>query len=499
MPRFVSIWFRYLQTDWFSRRHPALAEGPLVVRASSHGRMIITAANMHAVQQGIVPGMVLADARALLPRLEVVDEKPGLPERLLRRLAEWCIRFTPATSIDLPDGLLLDATGCAHLWSGEQQYLSAIREKLRQLGFEVRIAMADTIGAAWAAARFGEQAVTIIPEGLHVAALSSLPPAALRIDTDVVVRLHKLGLQHIGDVYHIRRASLRRRFGSAFLQRLDQALGSTEERIQPVMPPATWFERLPCLEPIITANGISIALERLLDALCRRLQQEEKGLRQARFLAYRTDGNVQQLEIGTSRPSHHAKHLYKLFENRLAAIEPALGIELFILEAPLVEDHSPTQEKIWEVKGGLQDQRLSELLDRVAGRIGADRVYRYLPAEHFWPERSYKIAASLTELPATEWRAAHQRPIHLLPAPRRIEVTAPVPDYPPMLFRYKGVLHKVIRADGPERIEQEWWLQQGAHRDYYCVEDEAGCRFWVFREGHYGSEECRWFLHGIFS
>ena len=99
----------------------------------------------------------------------------------------------------------------------------------------------------------------------------------------------------------------------------------------------------------------------------------------------------------------------------------------------------------------------------------------------------------------TTWRVNARRPLQLVPSPEPIEVTAPIPDYPPMLFRYKGKLHKVLKADGPERIEQEWWLQQGQHRDYYCVEDEEGKRYWIFRLGHYDDKSFQWFLHGYYA
>ena len=38
-------------------------------------------------------------------------------------------------------------------------------------------------------------------------------------------------------------------------------------------------------------------------------------------------------------------------------------------------------------------------------------------------------------------------------------------------------------------------------RDYYLVEDEAGRRFWLYREGLYGRETAapRWFVHGLFA
>lgn len=69
-----------------------------------------------------------------------------------------------------------------------------------------------------------------------------------------------------------------------------------------------------------------------------------------------------------------------------------------------------------------------------------------------------------------------------------------------MLFRYQGEVHNIKRADGPERIEQEWWIQQGLHRDYYTVEDEAGARFWIFRLGHYKNDnKPEWFIHGYFA
>jgi protein ImuB len=176
-----------------------------------------------------------------------------------------------------------------------------------------------------------------------------------------------------------------------------------------------------------------------------------------------------------------------------------LGIELFILEAQKVEDHYPHQQKMWEGSGGLDDIRLSELIDRLAGRIGPQAIHRYLPDEHYWPERSFKTVSSLQERSSTTWRVDKLRPLQLLSRPEPIEVTAPIPDYPPMLFRRKGKLHKVTRADGPERIEQEWWLQQGQHRDYYRVEDEEGNRYWIFRSGHYDEKMYRWFIHGFFA
>ena len=497
--RFISIWFPYLRTDCFARYKHILDEAPVVLVSPDHGRMIVTAANSVAQLEGIHIGMVLADARVIVPFLQVFDDKPNISDKLLNRLSEWCIRFSPSVGIDLPDGLLLDATGCTHLWGGETNYIQAISARLKELGYNNRVAIADTIGCAWAISHFGETSF-IIETGQQATALLSLPPAALRVEDDVVERLEKLGLYSIKHFIGMPRSALRRRFGPEFLQKLDLALGYEEEVIQPVHPIEPYHERLPCLEPIITATGIEIALQRLLETLCYRLQQEEKGLRISVFKCYRVDGKIEKIEIGTNHATHNLKHLYKLFEIKISTIEPALGIELFTLEAPKVEDISPLQEKLWEKVYDLDNARLSELLDRLAGKMGVNTIHRYLPDEHYWPERSMKLASSLQEKTTTTWKTDRPRPLQLLSKPEPIEVTAPIPDYPPMLFRYKAKLHKIVKADGPERIEQEWWLQEGLHRDYYCVEDEEGCRYWLFRSGHYSADKSyKWFIHGFFA
>jgi protein ImuB len=495
--RYVSIWFRHLATDWFSLTEPALKKIPFILRAPSHGRMIITAANAVAESNGVGVGMAVADARALVPELEVRDERPDLIMKLLHRLAEWCVRFTPVIAVDMPDGLLLDVTGCPHLWGGDDAYLGDIIKKIKGRGYDVRAAMADTAGLAWGAARFAGNLVVSSETQFEV--LTSLPPEGLRLESETVERLHKLGLHKVSQFIRMPRASLRKRFGPNILQQIDKALGQEIEPIEPVIPIEPYQERLPCMEPIVTATGIEIALTELLNILCLRLQKEQMGIRQAVFKCYRVDGKMVQIGIGTNRPSHHVNHLFKLFELKLNTIEPALGIELFVLEAPKVDDHLSRQEKMWEGAGGLNDERLSELIDRLAGKVGMDSIHRYLPDEHFWPERSIRQAASLLEKPETPWREDKLRPMHILARPEPIEVTAPIPDYPPMLFRHKGQLHQVVRADGPERIEQEWWLQNGEHRDYYRVEDENGCRYWLFRLGHYSEKTYQWFLHGYFS
>lgn len=496
----MSIWFCHLLTDWLAIRKPTLRGIPFVLAAPERGRMCIKSVSIDAHRIGVEQGMVVADVRALFPDMEVLEEEAGRGAMLLKAIAEWCIRYSPLVAIDAiaTDGLILDISGCAHLWGGEGKYLIEVLSKFKKAGYHVRAAIADTVGTAWASAHFGKDADIVKPGG-QLEALLSWPPAALRLDPVVLDRMQKLGFYQIKDFVQIPRSVLRRRFGQPLLDRMAQALGEVEEALVPIQPPQPYQERLPCLEPIRTAVGIGMALEKLLEMVCQRLSKEGKGLRNAIFRGYRIDGKKQEIAIGTNQPVRHVKHLFKLFELKIATMRPGLGIELFILEVPVVEDLSPTQETLWNMAQGADHKAILNLLDRVGVRVGMGAIHRYLPAEHYWPERSIKRACSFEEKATTAWRNDLKRPVNLLGTPHRIEVTAPIPDYPPMVFRYKGHIHQVRKADGPERIEQEWWQEQGLHRDYYCVEDERGARYWIFRLGNYGEDDPQWFIHGFFA
>lgn len=498
MRRFIAIWFRYLLTDWQTLRQPMLANQPFVFASPERGRMTITAVNAAAAAQGITPAMPLADAKALYPNLPVFNTPPEQEDILLQEIAEWCFRYTPFVVKEPPDGLILEVGGCTHLWDGEAPYLQDILTQIRGAGYDIHAVMADTAGAARAIARSGQ--TTIVAAGAQAAALAPLPPYTLQLEQALLLRLKKLGLHTIATFMHLPPAALLRRFGPELTRKLAQASGDETEPLQPLQLPPAYEERLPCLEPVLTATGISIAIQQLLDNLCPRLQAAGKGLRIAVLQCFRTDGVTLSVQTGTNRPSHHAGHLFKLFEHHIATIEPDPGIELFLLSAPAVEEMTTAQETLWATHPGLQHVKLAELLDRLEGRLGNGIIHRYLPAAHYWPERALTPANSVKDMPAIPWRTDRPRPTLLLTNPEPIEVTAPIPDYPPMLFRYKGQLHQVKKADGPERIEREWWLDGGGeHRDYYTVEDEAGRRYWLFRSGHYAAQQSQWFIHGFFA
>jgi protein ImuB len=497
--RFASIWFRHLLTDWKAIRQPGLKGKAYVFAEPDHGRMLITALTNEARRYGVMEGMTVADARVIAPELQVFDEKSGRNLKLLTGLAEWFLRYTPLIQLDPPDGLLLDVTGCTHLKGGEKAFLQEICSRLNTIGYDIRPAIADTIGTAWGVARCGGINL-IVPEGEQRTALMALPPSALRLPMDQLLKLRNLGLHQISSFIYMPNAVLRRRFGKDMVLRLHQALGQEVEYLFPIKEPVPYSERLECLEPVRTRVAIEIGLNELLERLCKRLYGEGLGLRSAIFTWYRIDGKNGNITISTNHASNRVQHLFKLFFIKLDTIAPGLGIELLVLDALKTEPISDKQSELWSAKGGADNEEVAELLDRVAGRIGTVNIHRYLPGEHYWPERTPEPTVNISKTPETEWRTDKPRPMQILDQPERIEAMALTPDYPPKLFIWKGEQHIIVGADGPERIEREWWLEPGEHRDYYIAEDETGRRYWLFRSGHYNAENNQhWYLHGFFA
>jgi len=500
MPRrFVSIWFRYLLTDREAIRQKSLREVPVAFTQPDHGRMLVTAMNAHAEQCGVKPGMTAADARVIAPGIQLFDTKPGRDIKLLKGLAEWCLRYTPLVMVDPPDGLLLDVTGCTHLKGGELEFLKDMVGRLRDLGYTIRPAVADTIGCAWAVARCAESGL-IVASGGQRNALMPLPPVCLRLGTDLLIKLNQLGFYQVGSFIHLPKSVLKRRFGGNMILRLYQALGQEAEFLLPLKEPVLYTERLACLEAIRTRDAIENAVHTLIDPLCKRLYGEGLGIRSAVLTYYRIDGKSFQIHIGTNHPSQRTEHIYKLFELQLDQVAPGLGIELFILDATKTEPASDKQSNLWNGKPAADSEQVAELLDNIAARVGSGKINRYLPDEHHWPERAAAPTGDLSKTPASEWSENCLRPVQLLEPPEPIEAMALTPDYAPRQFVYRGERHIIVNADGPERISYEWWIEAGGYRDYYVAEDEAGMRYWLFgTPADLPGQTRRWFIHGYFA
>jgi protein ImuB len=465
-----------------------------------------------AERAGLRVGLALAEARAMHPALTVVEEDPQADARLLASIADWCQRYTPLVAIDAPDGLLLDISGCAHLFNGEEALRADLIARLTRFGLCAQASIADTIGAAWAAAH--HSAMACVSSGAERAFLNPLPLAALRLPAEMTAVLARVGLKRIGDIADLPRAPLAARFGAELLRQLDRALGLEREPLTPLLPVPPYFSEQRFPEPIAREEDVLTVTERLASRLCTMLERRGEGARKIELALFRTDGAVRRVTAGTSRPLRDAGEMRKLFAERLAAaadeFDPGFGFDLARLAILSTETLLPQQVGFDSADHGAD---LDRLADRLAAKLGARRVSRVVAQDSHIPELASvslpaqsSAAREMSGWPAfRQFRAAAElpaRPLRLLASPEPIEAVAAVPDGPPLRFRWRRALHEIAVAEGPERIEGAWWSEEaGPARDYFRVEDRAGRRFWLFRAGLYRNpqDEPRWFMHGLFA
>lgn len=474
--------------------------------------MRITALDESAEGFGLRAGQGLAEARAICAKLDVVEADPAADRALLDAIADWCDRYTPLVALDGDDGLMLDITGCAHLFGGEERLIEDVERRMIAFGLAVRIAVGPTPGLARACSRFDGPRRVAPAEA--VSALYPLPISALRLEPQTVMNLARVGLKTIGDIITAPRPPITRRFGAGPILRLDQALGREGEPISPRrhLPLLSAERRL--AEPIMTEDQVLDLAGRLAAGLKTSLEARGEGGRLFELLVFRVDGKVFRIEVGASAPLREASRIRALFEERLSVIHDDLdagfGFELVRLNVLLSEAFEIRQSNLAENEESHED--LTRFLDRVAARLGERALRLPMPLASHWPERASMHAPAtdalqrLETMPERGEGAARPvralRPLRLLERPEEVEVMSVVPDGPPASFRWRRVQRRILRAEGPERLSPEWWIdgEEAPPRDYFRIEDADGQRFWLYREGLYERRTVtpNWFLQGFF-
>lgn len=470
-----------------------------MLTAPAQGGLRLTAVDAAAAAEGLYPGQRLADARALVPELQAADADRLADAEALGRLADWCGRFTPWSAVDGEDGLVLDITGCAHLFGGEAALIADLMRRLAGFGVTARAAAADTPAAAWAWARFGDEP-SILNVGESGDRLAALPVEALRLAPVTAEALRRLGLRRIADIAVLPRAPLAARLGAELLARLDRAFGREDEAISPRRLPALWRARLAFADGISRREDLDLATRELLRELCRALEADGRGARRLELALYRLDGTAQVIEIGTSRPTRDGAHLARLFVEPLGTVEPGFGIETMILGAVATDPLGPQQMGLSARRAGHRED-LAPVLDRLQSRLGRHAVVRLVPVASHIPERAVTVtpamaASAAQRWPADDWPMERSRPVQLLAAPEPIAVTEDGDK--PASFCWRRCEHRIATCEGPERIAPEWWRTTGepATRDYYWLQDSEGRRYWVY---HATAPRAGWYLHGLFA
>jgi protein ImuB len=500
--RYLAVFLPFLPSERIKRVKPPDAPlgAPFALVEKLRGSMRLMAVDSAALRLGLTPGLALADALARVTELVVFDADEHADAAMLDWLAEACDRYTPMVATDPPHGLILDITGCVHPFANAEQGLADDLEgRLVRLGLTACLATASTPDAATALARYGGNDV------------HDLPVHALRVAPDIHIALGRAGLKTIGAVAGVSRAPLAARFGENLPTLLARLLGETDVRITPRRTLAEIETEARFAEPVARTEDALGTIGKLVEEAAILLSERGVGGRYFSVALFRSDGHVVRLSVETGQPTRDSAVLDRLFRERIDALadplDPGFGYDMIRLAVHVVETLELEQLRL--DGGKVANRELAALIDRLAARLGRNRVRRFAPVDTHIPEQS------ALEFPAVETRERGAwpkpepgepplRPIHLFDPPHRIEVIAEVPDGPPRRFKWRRTMHEVARHEGPERIAAEWWMRRdngGLTRDYYRVEDVRGRRYWLFRHGLYGTEKAHpdWYLHGLFA
>jgi len=485
----------------------------------------ITAVNAAAAANGLAAGEMLADARARTGALQVRVAEPAADAEGLARLARWATRYTPSVALfratSGTDGFFLDVTGATHLMGGESNLLSDLARRLEAFGLPARLCVAETPGTAWAVSHFARARIATVATGAEAETLAPLPVEALRLAPEAALTLRRLGFKRIGTLIGKPRAPFAARFEKELLRRLDQARGLATEPLALLAPPPVYVKARSLLEPIGTEDAIVAVATRLMQDLVPSLEADGAGARSLRLMLYRVDGCMQEIDVGLTLPTQSPEHVARLIRLKLErlerTIEAGFGFETLRLAVTVAERLEPRQRALAATSEETERaRRCTILLDAVRQRLGPASVRHLAPQASHWPERSERIIDQRSEKPtnerrktfdgtANEWPPAgakQPRPPLLLSPAEPADVMALFPEGAPQRIRWRGKMHAVAHAEGPERIAAEWWRTRtpAPSRDYYLVEDHAGRRLWIYREGIAGRETAapRWFVHGLF-
>jgi len=531
MKRICSIWLPHLAIERWAKSSASPPDAPVVLTIDGSHGLIIHAVKKTAAERGAKPGERLTDARALDPALIAFPADPSGDAALVERLAKWAGQWSPLVEVD-GDGLRLDVSGVAHLFDGERGLVNDIKRRFALFGFMARVAIAPTAAAAWALAHY---APGICDDDL-AAKLAPLHVSALRLDADTVRALERLGLKTIGALLEMPRLALARRFRGAedVVDALDRALDRKPEPLTAASadPPPRALLKLE--EPATHAEAAGQGLERLIPDLVEQLQERHLGARRLSLHGFRVDGSVAIASVATAIPSREPKHLVRLLADKAAALDPEFGFDAFALTAEWTEDLGAAQESLVEEPSGTRE--LARLVDRLTVKLGPRAVRRPQAAESHLPERASgwmsAVNSGLSQSdregdgstkstggrvwrrslhhpangppPRAKLREELRRPQRFLDRPEAMDVIYATPEGMPRRFMWRRAVHDIDRVEGPERIAPEWWRQPSTSRlrDYYRVEDSAGRRYWIYREGLIGDGRGaapKWFLHGLFS
>lgn len=510
----------------------------VLFRRDSRRGQVISAASPLALQDGACVGMPISEAKSLLRRgghFHIFEHDLDADLAGIETLADSLDCFSPLVGLETvepsehkrgrrPDSILLDVTGLAHLFGDESQLARQLLVHCDQLGYLPRVAVASTVGEAWAMARFvagryfAQYQQPVVLSVADQEAIPSLPVEACRLPIDMVETLYQLGIKTIGQLQRLSRNDLAMRFGDTLHRRMDQLTGKIEEPVVARRKPVEFVAEQ--LLEYSTNHGetIRVIIARLVAKLCDQMRSRQQGALQWSIELVCQSGLPVRFDVNLFQPTATTDHVLPLVEMQLEQVlspqthrGTTIEVNAIIVSVTSNVLLAQQQRQLFDENPRLDRQSLAQLINRLASRVGSHRVVYPVLQSGAQPEYSFRLKPLVDARRRRRQRASPPKQSHVLARPFRLfcppirlnhlsvssddhpsdcEIATP----PALLSIDSGDPQKIISSCGPERIETGWWRGITVCRDYWRVETETCQQFWVYRNLRTGV----WFLHGEF-
>jgi len=484
---------------WIALELPALplqvaqragaAPVPLVIADGPTQRPLVACANEAAREAGVREGQAVAAAKALATELRVLARDAHAEREALERLAAWAGHFTPMVAIEL-QGLVLEVESSLRLFGGHATLTAAIRQGLRELGFHAAMGIAPTPLAARLFARAEAR-------GLAVRSCLRLEDLAERVaelplflfdwPAKTLAHLTDLGVLRVRDALALPGDGLARRFGPAVLLDLERLMGRVADPRLPYEPPPRFHGKLELPAEADGVEALLFPLRRMLVELEGVLRGRGCGVQQLALTLEHGRSQRTRLGLDFASPEREADFILAIAREKLGRLVLPAATCALVLSADALLPYAP-RSAAWLPGPRENAVDRERLVERLAARLGRDRVFGIAMADDHRPERSWenKTGDGPRSQGVKSGCVPGLRPLWLLNRPQKLITREGVPTY-------QGEL--TLEA-GPERIEAGWWDGEEVCRDYYVATNPMGEAFWVFREHR---DLQAWYLHGVFS
>lgn len=463
---------------------------PLVIAEGPAQRPVVTAANQAAKDAGIREGQAVAAARALAGNLKVVPRDAAAEREALERLAAWAAQFTPMACLD-GQGITLEVESSLSLFHGPAKLTAAIRRGVGELGLRATLGIAPTALAARVMARAQSRGSAI--RGCLALAdlrdrLAELPVFLLDWPEKTLARLTDLGLVRMKDLLGMPAEGLARRFGPEVALDLERLMGRVADPRVPYTAPPSFRAKLELPAEAASVEALLFPLRRLLVEFEGYLRGRGSGVQQLALSLFHVRRPRTPLQLEFASPERDSDFICAIAREKLSRLSLVAPTHTIELRAEVLLAYAP-REGAWLPGPREQAVDRQRLVERLAARLGPDKVFGIDVGDDHRPERNWRRGSLAPRKPGAsppKPAAGTLRPTWLLQRPHKLVSRDGKP----------ALQGELTLAAGPERIEAGWWDGEEVRRDYYVATNMRGECYWIFREHH---DAAAWYLHGIFA